>query len=117
MLVKVSKVPNLSVYLQLNLIRLNYSATGRQEPRRASLLQLAGLLAVSRVFSPGFTTIYLSQCKPCLTSLMIVGYYNYFSWMQIWAAINQNGTGESTSMTERPQAVAMLYDNTTVQGS
>jgi hypothetical protein len=48
---------------------------------------------------------------------MVLGYYNYLSWMQIWAAINQNGTGESTSMTERPQAVAMLYDNTTVQGS
>jgi hypothetical protein len=37
--------------------------------------------------------------------------------MQIWAAINENGTGESTNIIERPQAVAMLYENTTVQGS
>ena len=37
--------------------------------------------------------------------------------MQIWAVINGNGTGESTNIIERPQAVAMLYDNTTVQGS
>jgi hypothetical protein len=47
---------------------------------------------------------------------MVLGHYNYLSWMQIWA-INQSGICESTSMTERPQAVAMLYDNTTVQGS
>jgi hypothetical protein len=37
--------------------------------------------------------------------------------MQLWAAISQNGTGESTNILERPQAVAMLYDNTTVEGS
>jgi len=37
--------------------------------------------------------------------------------MQLWALINENGTGESTNILERPQAVAMLYDNTTVQGS
>jgi hypothetical protein len=37
--------------------------------------------------------------------------------MQIWASISENGTGESTYILNRPQAVAMLYDNTTVQGS
>jgi len=48
---------------------------------------------------------------------MFLGYYNYLSWMQAWAAINENGTGESTNITGRPQAAAILYDNTTVQGS
>jgi hypothetical protein len=37
--------------------------------------------------------------------------------MQSWAAINENGTGESINILDRPQAVAMLYDNTTVQGN
>lgn len=37
--------------------------------------------------------------------------------MESWAIINKNGTGESTNIVDRPQAVAMLYDNTTVQGS
>jgi hypothetical protein len=37
--------------------------------------------------------------------------------MNAWAAINQNGTGETTNILERPQAAAMLFDNTTVQGS
>jgi hypothetical protein len=39
------------------------------------------------------------------------------AWMDKWAGIKANGSGESTIIVDRPQAVAQLYDNTTVQGS
>jgi hypothetical protein len=37
--------------------------------------------------------------------------------METWAILNKNGTGASPNITDRPQAVAMLFDNTTVQGN
>ena len=37
--------------------------------------------------------------------------------MSTWAEINSNGTGVSLDILERPQAIAMLFDNTTVQGN
>ena len=114
---KVRNVPNPFLKLPLNSMRLIYQVDGCHEPGSASLLRLADLLAVSRVLFPSLITIYLSHRKLCSTSLMLLGYYNYLSWMQTWALINENGTGESTDIIERPQAVAMLYDNTTVQGS
>jgi hypothetical protein len=36
--------------------------------------------------------------------------------MATWGGISENGTGESTDILERPQAVAMLFENTTAQG-
>ncbi len=75
---------------------------------------LAG--GISRNF-PWLDWHYLLRCELFSTLLTPVGFYNYLSWMQIWAVISANGTGESTNILERPQAIAMLYDNTTVQGS
>jgi hypothetical protein len=37
--------------------------------------------------------------------------------MSTWAAINSNGTGASPDILERPPGIAMLFDNTTVQGN
>ncbi|KAH8805016.1 hypothetical protein F5884DRAFT_439238 [Xylogone sp. PMI_703] len=44
-------------------------------------------------------------------------YHNYLAYMRIWAEINRSGEGVSSNLSERPQATAMISDNTTVAGS
>jgi hypothetical protein len=59
--VKVRKVPNLSLQLPLNSVRLIYQADGFHEPGEASPLQLPDLLAVSRVFSSSFSHLLVTS--------------------------------------------------------
>lgn len=43
-------------------------------------------------------------------------YHNYMQYLSNWTNITSRGAG-SDDLSKRPAPVAMLYDNTTVQGS
>ncbi|KAF4632719.1 hypothetical protein G7Y89_g5404 [Cudoniella acicularis] len=44
-------------------------------------------------------------------------YHNSITFLSSWAVISAGGEGISSDITQRPQAPAMLFDNTTVTGS
>jgi hypothetical protein len=50
--------------------------------------------------------------------LTSTAYHNFLEYNRIWAAINTpESKGNSSKLAERPNAKAMLYDNTTVTGT
>ena len=44
-------------------------------------------------------------------------YRNLMDFMDIWTSINDNGTGTSTLLNERPAGSTLLYDNTTMEAT
>ena len=47
----------------------------------------------------------------------ILAYHNSLAYLDTWAEISAAGEGVSSDLSQRPQAVGMLFDNTTVTGS
>ncbi|RFU24414.1 hypothetical protein B7463_g11925, partial [Scytalidium lignicola] len=44
-------------------------------------------------------------------------YHNYIAYMNTWAEINNAGEGNSSNISQHPQATEMIFGNTTVTGS
>lgn len=59
---------------------------------------------------------YVVGSACCSLVLMVRRYHNYMQYLANWTSIIDTGRG-SDDLTQRPVPLAMLYDNTTVQGS
>ncbi|TVY80412.1 hypothetical protein LSUE1_G004612 [Lachnellula suecica] len=58
-----------------------------------------------------------STCSTCFHANCVSAQHNFLNFLGTWTQISENGEGIPSDLSQRPQAPALMFDNTTVTGS